>query len=218
MSRIVTFVPACALAFIFCLPGHAQDSPSLGDLARQAQKEKEKDKASKPAKVYTNDDVATCSTGSSAATGGGSFGPAKTGAPSAVSGGGSAAANGPSVDSQLVNLASMLDQVDSTDRATLVKNVLGDHDTNFPGRASWEQRLFAAKQTYVSQGRALLQRLNQIQASAEQMKGVQDPNDPRVKSLNATLQQLVQSAQQTGAAFQAVIMEGKDLAAQAAAH
>ena len=38
----------------FCAPGHAQDTPSLGDLARQAQKEKAKDP---PKKVFTNDDL-----------------------------------------------------------------------------------------------------------------------------------------------------------------
>ena len=48
MLRKLCVVSACALALVFCAPGKAQDSspsPSLGDLARQAQK----DKANKPA-------------------------------------------------------------------------------------------------------------------------------------------------------------------------
>ena len=41
MPRTLKFVVRCASTLIFCLPGHAQqDSPSLGDLARQAQKTK----------------------------------------------------------------------------------------------------------------------------------------------------------------------------------
>ena len=50
------------------------------------------------------------------------------------------------------------------------------------------------------------------------MKSIQDPNDPRAKGVIAKLQQLVQEGQQDSAAFQAVMSEGKNLAAGAAAH
>src|SRR5271167_1496153 len=68
MPRILSLIAACALALVFSSPGHGQDSPSLGDLARQAQK----DKANKPkAKVITNDDMPSGSSGISSELGGG---------------------------------------------------------------------------------------------------------------------------------------------------
>ena len=73
MPRSLHLFAACALALIFCLPGHGQDSPSLGDLARQAQK----DKSNAPAKkVFTNDDLPSSSgLGSSGPSGGSVGGP-----------------------------------------------------------------------------------------------------------------------------------------------
>jgi len=195
------------LALIFCAPGRGQDSPSLGDLARQAQKEK----ATKPkAKVITNDDMPSSSGGVSSEIGGGPGRVVQPG-PADKPGEIQSPAEG------LERLQSVVDQLDSLDRATLVSNALGDNVPDFPGRAKWEEKLFAAKQTFVSQNRALLQKARQLEAAAGGMKDVQDPNDPRAKSVSAKVQQLVQESQQNSAAFQAVIAEGKDLAAQPAA-
>jgi len=203
MPRSLSLIGVCALALVFSLPAHGQDSPSLGDLARQAQKDKEK--ANKPsAKVITNDDVPSGS--------GGGLGQAAQ--PGAA--GNTGAPVSPA--EQLHKLESVLDQLDSLDRATLAKNALQGNDTNFPGRDKWEVRLFAAKQTFVSQGRAMLERARQIQASAESLKGVQDPSDPRVKDMGARLQGFVRDAIQIGSAFDAVMMEGRDLAAQTSSH
>jgi hypothetical protein len=211
MPRTLSLIAVCALALAVCAPGRSQDSPSLGDLARQAQKDK--DKSSRPAaKVLTNDDVSSGSSGAPSALGGG-LGPA---APSTGAAGSPGAT--PTPAESLNRLESLLTQVDSLDRATLAHNVLQDKDVNFPGRAKWEERLFAAKQSYVTQGRAMLQKARQIEASAESLKGSQDPNDPRVKELSAKLQDLVRDGVQVGAAFQAVMMEGRDLASQDAAH
>jgi hypothetical protein len=208
MPRSLNLIAACALALVVCAPGRGQDSPSLGDVARQAQK----DKANKPqAKVITNDDMTSGSGGVTSALGSG-LGQV---APSAAAGNSGTAA---APDDQLNRLESLLRQVDSLDRATLAHNVLQDKDINFPGRAKWEERLFAAKQTYVTQGRAMLQKAKEIEASAESLKGVQDPNDPRAKDMAAKLQELVRDGVQIGAAFQAVMMEGRDLADQGAAH
>jgi hypothetical protein len=208
MPRTPSLIAVCALALAVCAPGHGQDSPSLGDLARQAQK----DKANKPAaKVLTNDDLSSGSGGVTSALGSG-LGQV---APSGAAANPGAAAT---PDDQLNRLESLLRQVDSLDRATLAHNVLQDKDINFPGRAKWEERLFAAKQTYVTQGRAMLQKARQIEASAENLKGSQDPNDPRAKDLAAKLQDLVRDGVQVGAAFQAVMMEGRDLASQDTAH
>jgi hypothetical protein len=209
MPRSLSLIAACALALIFCSPGRGQDSPSLGDLARKAQK----DKANKPtAKVITNDDMPASSGGIPPALGGGFGG-------QIVQPGSAGKANEfQSPAESLDKLQSVVDQLDSLDRAALVSNALGGNASDFPGRAKWEEKLFAAKQTFVSQIRVQLQKARQLVAEAGGMKGVQDPNDPRMKSLSVKVQQLAQDSVQYSAAFQAVIMEGKDLAAQSAAH
>jgi hypothetical protein len=215
MRQLLHFAAACALALAFCAVAPAQDSPSLGDLARQAQKDKDKDKANKPAaKVLTNDDVASSSGGIGSALGAGLGQMAQ----SSASGKPGAAGAQASPDEQIGKLDSILNQLDSLDRATLAKNVLEGNDVNFPGRAKWEEHLFSAKQSYVSQGRTLSQRLRDMVSSSENLKGVQDPNDPRVKALQAKLQDLIRDGMQISAAFQAVALEGRDLAGQASGH
>ena len=212
MPRSLTLIAACALALVTFASARAQDSPSsspsLGDLARQAQK----DKANKPAaKVVTNDDISSGSAGIYSALGAGA---GRTAQPGAA--GKSDAVQSP--EEAFERLESMLDQLDTMDRATLVSNVLEGNASNFPGRAKWEQKLFAAKQNFVSQSRDAAQKARQLEASVEGMKNAQDPNDPRVKIMAAKLQQLMQESQQASALFQAVIAEGKDLAALPVAH
>ena len=215
MLRHLTLIAACALALGTCASMRAQDSssssPSLGDLARQAQKDKDKDKANKAtAKVLTNDDLPSGSIGASATLGGG------LGQTAQLSSGGKPGAD-PSPAEKLAMLETVLDRVEGLDRATLVHNALNGKDADFPGRAKWEERLFAAKETYVTQGRELVQKARQIVASAESLKGNQDPNDPRVKELSVKLQSLIRDAVRMDSAFQAVMIEGRDLAAQPAA-
>ena len=210
MSSRPVLYAACALALLCSLPGRAQDSPSLGDLARQAQKDKEK--SGKPApKVITNDDVPS-SSGSGGTALGAAFGQV---APSAPVG---KAAPAASPMDQLAKLETQLEYVNSLDRDTLAHSVLQGEDVSFPGRSAWEEKLFAAKQTYVAQGRAMAQRAKQIMASADALKGVHDQTDPRVKDLATNLQGLVRDGVRLDAAFQAVILEGRDLASQAAPH
>ena len=208
MPRSLNLIAACALALAFCSTGRGQDSPPLGDIARQAQK----DKANKPpAKVITNDDIPSSPAGISVALGAGperAAQPEDAGKPDAVQ----------SPTEGLARLQSVLDQLDSLDRATLASNVLEGNTSNFPGRAKWEEKLFAAKQTFVSENRAVLQKMRELEVSAQGMNDVQDPNDPRAKNMSAKLQQLVHESQQNGEAFHAVMTEGKDLAAQQAAH
>jgi hypothetical protein len=217
MSRSLNILAASAILLVLSIPMRGQDSPSLGDLARQAQKNKEK--SDKPAaKVITNDDIPSRSIPSAPAAGSG---------PAAAAGSVSAAQpgtlNAPESDSApsistpaegIEKIQSTLDHLDSLDRATLATTVLEGNSANFAGRAQWEERLFAAKQSFVSQGRALLQTAKQLEASAGSMKDIQDPNDPRVKSFAAKLEQLVQENQQNSAAFQSVVAEGKALASQ----
>ncbi len=207
MSRSFCLIGLCALALAVCPPGRAQDSSSLGDLARKAQKNKP---SKPPAKVFTNDDIASSPRASSTP------GAAPSAAPQLGPLGRSGEVQ--SAPQGLEKLRETIDLLDSLDRPTLVSNVLDGNTTNFPGRAQWEQKVFAAKQVFVSQARGVLQQASQLAATAETMKDIQDPNDPRVKSFSAKLQQLVQDSQRESAAFQAVVMEGKDLAGLPAAH
>jgi hypothetical protein len=198
MPRSLSLIAACLLALVFCSPGRGQDSHSLGDTAKQSQKDKD---SKPPAKVNTNEDM----------------NPVSQGISSALGPGGKHDGNR-SADESLEQLQSMLDQIASMDRATLVKNVLGDTPPNSPAFAKWEDELFAAKQTFVSQSRDALQKEKQLEGSVEDMKGAQDPNDPRVKTIVAKLQDIMQETQQANAAFQAVITEGKGFAGQNGKH
>jgi hypothetical protein len=196
---------SCALALLFSFQVRAQDSPSLGDLARQAQK----DKANAPAakKVLTNDDLPSASGSSAYAPG---LGRVMQPGPSGKSGAAASASD------QLERMGAALNELDTQDSAMLAKNVLQGSDADFPGRKQWEQKLFAAKQVFVAQGRALMKKANQLEVSAKGVQDAQNQNDPRARDLATRLQQLVQESVQTSAAFQAVIAEGKDLAGQSA--
>lgn len=202
MSRTLNLMAGCALALAICAPARSDEpQQSLGDIARQAQK----DKANKPAvKVLTNDDMPAASSSDPL----GQTGPSASGKAGAE----------PTPAEQLEKIEAFLNVVDSLDRNRLAKDVLQEKDVNFPGRAQWEQRLYTAKQTYVTQGRALIAKAKQIADSADSLKGVQDPNDPRAKEMKSKLQDLMRDAVQTGAAFQAVIIEGRDLATHASEH
>ena len=216
MARSLTLIAACALSLFTVASARTQDSPatspSLGDLARQAQKDKDKYKTNKPtAKVLTNDDLPSGSGGASATLGGG------LGQTAQLASRGKPGAD-PSPAEKLAMLETVVDRVEGLDRASLVRNVLNSNDIDFPGRAKWEERLFAAKQVYVAQARDMIQKARQIVAASDSLKGAQDPSDPRVKEMGARLQALTREAVQTDSAFQAIMIEGRDLASQAAAH
>jgi hypothetical protein len=207
MSRNLYLIASCTLALAFCSPGRGQDSPSLGDIARQSQK----DKAKKPqAKVITNDDMPSSSGGLAPSLGGGAGRVVQP-----ATGGNSGAIQSPAEGLQ--KLQDSVDHLASLDRATLATDVLEGNASDFPGRAKWEEKLFAAKQTFVAQTRGVLQRAQKLTATSEAIKDADDPNDPRVKDLGGKLQQLVEETQQNSAAFQAVVAEGKQLAEHSAA-
>jgi hypothetical protein len=216
MSRTLYSSAACALSLIFCLSGHAQDSPSLGDLARQAKKERGNAPATK---VLTNDDISSGSGLGSSGVGnglGGSLGAGLGQTAKSANSGTPGTAVSPTQG--LEKMEALMKQLDSLDRASLVKSALQGSDYNFPGRAKWEERLYAAKVAYSEQGHDILRRAKDIVASAESIQGSHDPNDPRVKELGNRLQELVRDGVRADAAFQAVILEGRDLAGGSAAH
>ena len=203
MPRNFKFLGSFILALFFCLPAHSQDSPSLGDLARKVQKEK----GNKPAaKTLTNDDLPSTSRVATPPLGAASNSTAP-GKPTTT-----APANPPNPADELAGIESMLNKVDSLDRATLAQAVLMGADSDFPGRIRWEQKMYAAKQAYVLHGRELIQKAKQLASSAEGIKG---PDDPRAKDLTDRLKEFMRDAAREDAAFQAVILEGRDLAGRA---
>jgi hypothetical protein len=78
--------------------------------------------------------------------------------------------------------------------------------------------LYAAKLAYASQGHELVHEAKQIVALSESLRGNQNPNDPQVKDLGDRLKELVRDGVRADAAFQAVILEGRDLASQSSSH
>jgi hypothetical protein len=193
------------LAAFLSAPARSQDSQSLGDVARQLRSQKS---TAQPKMIVTNDDLPSASTVAI-------LGLSKPAAPAA------ATSAGPE-SSPLAALAqweSVVNQIGSMDRATLLKLALQGVNPDFPGRASWEERLFAAKQAYVTQGLGLIQQARQLLVSAQSLKNAQaGADDPRVKELSERLQGLVQASVRADAAFQAVILEGRDLAHPPPAH
>src|SRR5882757_1578065 len=204
MLRRMSFLSASVVILFFCMPGQSQDSPSLGDLARKLQKEKGNTPATK---TITNDDIPSASVPAPPVLGevSNSKVPAKPGASAAPT-------------DELARVESLVNKIDSMDRATLVKAVLEGVDSNFPGRSQWEQKLYTAKLAYVSQGRALIQKAKELSASAQNLQGNKNPDDPRVKDLTNKLKELIQNGTRADAAFQAVMLEGRDLAGQSSPH
>lgn len=192
-----------ALVSLLSIPGRSQDSQSLGDLARQVRSQRN---SAQPAKVVTNDDLSPLSAGNL-------LGLDK-------SGDSTGAAKLTSESSALASLTlweSVVRRIDSLDHATLLKLALQGANPDFPGHDSWEARLFTAKQTYVSNGFDLIQRARQLLALAQALKSAQaSADDPRVKELQNNLQELVRISVRSDASFQAVVLEGRDLAHQAA--
>ena len=199
---------------IFCFlissfSGQAQDpQPSLADVARQTRKDKEKN-ASRPKTVITNEGLPSSSglAGLTAAEQGAS--------PNSGTGDPLAQARAGFDQAQ-----SELNKLDGMDRATLAKTVLRDNDIQFPNRRSWEDRLFAAKNHYVSHGRELIVELQQILGELQSLKQAQDgaklsSSDPRAQQMKQRLQQIVQDAAATEQSYRAIVLEGQDLAKQA---
>lgn len=207
MLKKMSFLLALTLALMASVPSYAQDQPSLGDVARQVRKDKEKN-AAQPKTVITDDTMPS----SKALNGLGDLGSSQAG------GDGSRIAN---ALAGLDKAEAALSKLDPLDRATLAKAALLDNDVDFPNRRSWEDKLYAAKQQYVSHGRELFQEMRQILADVQAMQAAQggqgklSPNDPRGQQLLKRVQEILQDAVRTESAYQSVVMEGWDRAKQA---
>jgi hypothetical protein len=235
VRRKLSFLTAPVLAAVLCTPAYAQDQQqSLGDVARQARKDKEKS-APKPKTVYTEDTLGSGKTGSELGLGVlPTLKNASNSGPGAAPPSGSAASGGNFSPSSMVAGAGgngdpvaaayegieraegALNRLEPMDRATLAKTALEGSDVNFPGRSAWEEKLFAAKQVYVSRSRQLLRQMQELMNAAQSLQGGgATPDSSQAQEFLSRAQVLQQLAVQTESAFKAVISEGQDLAKQA---
>ena len=213
MLRPIGAVASLLWLALLATPGHAQDQsqdpaqsqpqPSLADVARQARKDKEKS-AAKSKTVITDEDMPSSKGLSGLGDLGGSQGGVDSGA----------------MDKALAKVAEAeagLRKLESLDRATLAKAILLDNDVDFPNRRAWEDKLYAAKEHYVSHEGELIVELKQIvtQVQSWQSQGKLDPKDPRAQHTKSRLVEIVQDAVRTEQDYRAVVMEGWDLAKQA---
>ncbi len=206
MLRKMSFLLAATWVLVPSVPSYAQDQPSLGDVARQVRKDREKN-ATQPKTVITDDSMP-----SSKALGGlGDLGGSQG------AGDGSSMARGLAA---LDHAEAALNKLDPMDRTTLAKAALLDNDVDFPDRRGWEDKLYSAKEQYVSHGRELFREMRKILADAQSLQssnggqGKLSPDDPRAKELLRRIQEILQDAVRTESAYQAVVVEGWDRAKQ----
>lgn len=216
MLRKILFLVALLWLVVPSTPGYPQDPsqdqpqgqqpPSLGDVARQARKDKEKN-ATKPRMVITDDTL-----------------PSSKGFSGFADIGSQAGGDGGSMAKALAKIdeaEAVLKQMDALDRGTLAKAVLLDNDVDFPNRRAWEDKLYAAKERYVSHERELIVEMKQIMGRVQSWKASQggqgklDPNDPRAQQTLQRVQEIIQEAVRTEQDYRTVVMEGWDLAKQA---
>jgi hypothetical protein len=212
MLRPMSFLAALLWLIIPSTPCRAQDQtqdqaqpqPSLAEVARQARKDKEKNAAK--SKTVITDDTLPSSKGLGGLAGdlGGSQGRVDSSAMAKAL-------------AKVEEAEAGLKQLQTLDRATLAKAVLLDNDVDFPNRRAWEDKLFAAKEHYVSHEGELIAELKQIVAQVQlrQGSGKLDPNDPSAQQMKSRLLDIVQDALRTEQEYRGVVMEGWDLAKQA---
>lgn len=185
----------------------AQDStanpPSLGEIARQYRNQKN---ASQPATVITNDNLPSSSPVSVLGLA----------APSAANSASNTRKN-PSPEEALNRWDNVIKQIEAIDRAKMISLALQGSTADFPGRSDWESRLIAAKEMYVRDGHDLIRDARDLLAKARALeKDHADASDPRARELQDKLKDFVTRAMKIDANFQAIIMEGRDLARHAA--
>jgi len=198
----------------------AQDAqPSVADAARAAaaaKKDKEKAAASKA--VITDDSLGSGAVISSkGAAGDGAAG--TTASAAGAPGGGMSSASLDEAWARLQATEASLDKLEPLGKSEVATTVLGGNSADFPGRAEWEEKMYAEKTTYVARSRQLIAAMKEALLRMAAMNSgdqkVTSSNDPKVVSLTRKTTQLMQLAGKTEAEFQSVISEGRSLAAQA---
>jgi hypothetical protein len=206
--RKLSLLAVLAGAMVPWTASHGQEQqPSLGDVARQARKDKEKNTT--PKTVITDESLPSSKT--VGGLGLPDLGDAK---PAATAGSTDPVAEG---WAGLERAQAALNKLEPMDRATLAKAALQGNNVDFPNRRNWEERLFSAKQVYVSHSRELVGEMKQLLEAGQSLhsQGSVASDDPRVEQLTSVGQRVLQDATQTEASFKAIILEGQDLAKQA---
>lgn len=209
MRRLSFFV--IVLTSLFALPLFAQDQQeqSLGDVARQTRKAKEeRDKSSVQSKKVFTDENMSSGPASKADLG-------QLGNPDA-----SPAERIATARRMIARAEDLLDKLAPMDRVSLAKLVLEGQDVDFPGRRAWEEKLFSAKEHYVSHGRELFRETKELLNNMESLTSTSkvSPTDAKVTDISHRALQLMQDANRTDADFQAILLEGQDLARKAISH
>lgn len=186
-----------------------QQPQSLAEVARQTRKAKEeREKNSGTPKVVVTDDTL----GSSKTGGGLNF-------VSPANGGASTSEALTKAAAAFDRADRLLNQLDPMDKTTLARFALEGRDVDFPGRSDWENKLYAAKQYYVSHGRDLVHEAREFVANIQELKasGARE-GDPRLQDIGHRALQIMQDGSRMDADFQAVVLQGQDMAKQASNH
>ena len=206
-SLVVLFAASLLTALPLC--AQEPEQQSLGDIARQARRAKEdRDKtAATPTKVFTDDNFHSSAAGKADL--------AQLASTTASTSERMAAAR-----RAIARGEQLLDSLDPMSRNTLAETALQGQNNDFPGRRAWEEKLFAAKEHYVSHGRDLFRETKALLNNMESLtsSGKVDPSDPRMTEISHRALQLMQDANKTDADFQAIVLEGQDLAKRSTNH
>jgi hypothetical protein len=215
-----------AIATAPCGFAQTQDTqPSVADAARAAAAaKKDKDKSNTAKTVITEDSLGSGASATSKGAAAGANAAAGTTSASGSNAAGDAsggAANSASLDAAWARLQATeatLDRFEPLGKSEVATTVLGGNTSDFPGRAEWEEKMYAEKTTYVARSRQLIQAMKEALLMMAQMNSGDQKlssHDPKVTSLTRKTTQLMQLAQQTEAEFQGVVSEGRALAARA---
>lgn len=200
--------------------GFAQDAqPSVADAARAAAAaKKDKEKAAATKTVITDDSLGSGAVATSKNAGGaGAAGTASTSGAAAGNGAGGGM-NSASLDAaweRLQATEASLDRLEPMGKSEVATTVLGGNSADFPGRADWEEKLYAEKTAYVTRSRQLIAAMKETLLGMAQMNSGDQklsPKDPKVIALTRRTTQLMQLAQRTEGEFQGVVSEGRNLA------
>jgi hypothetical protein len=212
-AGVAMFAAPCGFA-------QTQDAqPSVADAARAAAAAK-KDKSAAPKTVITEDSLGSGATATQKSAGAGANAAGTTSASGSTAAGdaGGGSANSASLDAAWARLQATeatLDRFEPLGKSEVAVTVLGGNSADFPGRAEWEEKMYAEKTTYVARSRQLIQAMKEALLMMAQMNSGDQKlssHDPKVMSLTRKTTQLMQLAQQTEAEFQGVVNEGKALA------
>ncbi len=204
-----------------CGFAQTQDAqPSVADAARAAAAaKKDKDKSPAAKTVITDESMGSGVAAMPMSSKAGATGSGEKAASASASGdAGGGMASQASLDAAWARLQATeasLDRLEPLGKSEVATTVLGGNSADFPGRAEWEERMYAEKTTYVARSRQLIAAMKEALLRMAQMNSGDQKlssRDPQVLSLARKTGQLMQLAQKTEAEFQGVIAEGRALA------